>query len=201
MLKSITRALSVCLVTSSALAAHAQIYKLHNVDLGVNATSPFTTTLTSNAPGKIQGTTDTVGFLFSLKEHPVSWAGIELNYGYNKYSQRFSGPYGTAKVKSYNHEATAAYILHPHFRRLQPFVAVGGGAIDFYPQQNTGPNQWRAAGLLETGLDLPTRNPHLGFRVQGRALVYRAPNFGNSVISTHSWVATTEPSAGVYWRF
>ncbi len=200
MLKSVTRALSFCLV-SSALAAHAQFYKLHNVDVGVNATSPFTKTLTSNNPQNVQGTTDTTGFLFSFKEHPVSWAGVEFNYGYNKYSQRFRGPAGTANVKSYNHEATAAYIFHPHFRRLQPFVAVGGGAIDFLPQQNTASNQWRGTGLLEAGLDLPTHNPHLGFRVQGRGLFYRAPNFYASSVSSRSWVVTTEPSAGVYWRF
>ena len=42
MFKRLTRALSLCLVASSALAAHAQFYKLHNVDLGVNAVSPFT---------------------------------------------------------------------------------------------------------------------------------------------------------------
>ncbi len=201
MSKFITHALSALLLASANLAANAQFYKIHNADVGVNAISPFTRTLTTNNPQNVQGTTDTTGFLFSFKEHPVAWAGVEFNYGYSKYSQRFNAPAGTADVKSYNHEATGAYIFHPHFRKLQPFVAIGGGAIDFYPQQNSGPSQWRGTGLLEAGLDLPTHNPHLGFRVQGRSLFYRAPNFNTPAISSASWVATVEPSAGVYWRF
>ena len=201
MFKRLTRALSLCLVASSALAAHAQFYKLHNVDLGVNAVSPFTTVMTNDLPQTTQGTTDTVGLLVSFKEHPLPWAGIEFNYGYNKYSQRYNGPFPPTEVKSYNQEATAAYIFHPHFRRLQPFVALGGGAINFLPQAHAAPDMWRATGLLEAGLDIPTHNPHLGFRVQGRALFYRAPNFFNSIISSEDWVATAEPSGGVYFRF
>ena len=117
------------------------------------------------------------------------------------YSQVYVTPIGSARVQSYNHEATAAYLFHPHFRKLQPFVGIGGGAIDFVPQNSVVSNQWRGAGLLEAGLDLPTGNPHLGFRVQGRSLIYRAPNFDSPAVSSRSWVATVEPTAGVYWRF
>ena len=198
--RNLVRTLSLCLPITAAAAAQGQFYKLHNVDLGVNATGPFTRTLTSES-NSVQSTTDTTGFLFSLKEHPFAWAGVEFNYGYSKYSQVFNTPTESARISTYNHEATAAYIFHPHFRSLQPFVAVGGGAIDFLPAGNAASNQWRGAGLLEAGLDLPTHNPHLGFRVQGRSLFYRAPNFYNPAVSSRSWVATVEPSAGVYWRF
>ena len=64
------RTLSLFLIGGSAVAAHGQIYKLHNVDLGVNAFGPFTKTLTSDS-ANVQETTNTTGFLFSLKEHPV----------------------------------------------------------------------------------------------------------------------------------
>lgn len=200
MYRKTARTLASCLIIGSVAAAHGQFYKIHNADVGINAVSPFTKTLTSDS-ANTQKTTDTTGFVFSFREHPVAWAGVEFNYGYSKYSQRYTTPIGTASVKSYNHEATAAYLFHPHFRKLQPFLGVGGGAIDFQPQGNSGPNQWRGAGLLEAGLDLPTSNPHLGFRVQGRSLFYRAPNFNSPLISSRSWVATVEPSAGVYFRF
>ena len=200
MIRTFYRMLTMSLVAAAPMAAHGQFYKLHQLDLGVNATGEFTRTLTSNTTNQ-QYTTDALGFLFSLKEHPVSWAGVEFNYGFNKYAQQYAAPAGTAYAKTYNHEATAAYLFHPHIRHLQPFVAVGGGAIDFYPAQSVASNQWRGAGLLEAGLDVPTKNPHLGFRFQGRSLIYRAPNFYNSQISTREWVATVEPSGGVYWRF
>ena len=200
MSRIVIRLLSSALVATSAVAAHGQFYKLHNVDLGVSAVGPFTKTLNSNS-ASVQRTTDTTGFLFSMREHPFAWAGVEFNYGYSKYSQTYTAPAASARVSTYNHEATAAYLFHPHFRKLQPFVGVGGGAIDFLPAAGVASNQWRGAGLLEAGLDLPTRNPHLGFKVQGRSLFYRAPNFYNPAISSASWVATVEPSAGAYWRF
>lgn len=200
MYRTLVRAFTSCLVASSALAAHGQFYKIHNADLGVNGVGLFTRTLTSDSVNA-QNTTDTAGVVVSFREHPVSWAGVEFNYGYSKYSQVFTTPIGSANVKSYNHEATGAYLFHPHFRKLQPFVGIGGGAIDFVPQGNSGPNQWRGTGLLEVGLDVPTRNPHLGFRFQGRGLFYRAPNFNASALSSRAWIATIEPSGGVYFRF
>ena len=200
MSSSVVRVLSSALLATSTLAAHGQFYKLHNVDLGVNAISPFTKSLTNDS-SSVQETTDTTGFLFTMREHPVAWAGVEFNYGYSKYSQVYVAPTATARVNSYNHEATAAYLFHPHFRKLQPFVGVGGGAIDFLPSGGSTSNQWRGTGLLEAGLDLPTKNPHLGFKVQGRSLFYRAPNFYSDLVSSRAWVATVEPSAGVYWRF
>jgi hypothetical protein len=198
--------LNLCLAAAATTVAQAQIYKLHNADVGVAATGQFTTTLTSN--GLVdQNTTMSPGLVFTLRDHPVAWAGVEFNYGFTRYSQRYTytasagGVTGTGQISDSNsvHEATAAYLFHPHFRHLQPFVGIGGGALDFMPTQ--GPNQWRGAGLLEAGLDIPTRNPHFGFRVQGRSLYYRAPNFNIAGGSSQSWVVTTQPSGGVYIRF
>lgn len=193
--------LSLSLFAFSAVAAHAQFYKIHNGDVGVNAAGVFgNKTLTSDTPNTLR-TTNTTGFLFSFKEHPVPWAGIEFNYGYAKYSNRYSNGYGfpIADIKPTRHEATAAYLFHPHVKHLQPFVGVGGGYVGFMPP--IGASQWRGTGLLEVGFDIPTHNPHLGFRAQGRALFYREPNFFNPAISTETWVADPEPTAGVYFRF
>ncbi len=196
--------LNLFLAATTAAVANAQIYKLHNADVGIAATGQFTTTLTSNSP-VYQRTTDSPGLVFTLRDHPVAWAGVEFNYGFTRYSQRYTYAVGntgsTATLNEGNsvHEATAAYLFHPHFRKLQPFIGVGGGALDFMPDQ--GSNQWRGSGLLEAGLDIPTRNPHFGFRMQGRSLIYRAPNFNIVGASSRSWVVTTQPSAGVYIRF
>lgn len=204
-------------------AASAQFYKLHGGSLSVGATGNFNTTLTSspstgtfNVPqtgggvittsvsNQQQFTTLSTGFLTSLQFHPVSWAGIELNYGFNHYSERYAFNYtNTTAGQSVNvpvdtHEATAAYQFHPRFIPFQPFVNVGGGAIDFAP--SVASNQWRGAGLLETGFDIPA-SKHIGFRIEGRALFYRAPNFYTPAISTRSWRVTEQPSVSAYYRF
>ena len=197
----LTRLLApVFALSLAATAAQAQFYKLHNVDLTGSAVGQFTTPLTSNNTGVTQYTTDSFGGLFSLREHPVPWAGIEFNYSFTDFQERYVGPTYYQHVKTDAHEATAAYIFHPHFRKLQPFVNVGGGYIDFVPSV-AGPNQWRGVGLLEVGFDVPTSNPHFGFRVQGRTLVYRDPNFYSSQIGSKTWVSTEEPTLGAYLRF
>ena len=206
MLSLKTRVIPLCLLIVSAVSAKAQFYKIHNGDLGVNAVGVYgIKTLDSNS-GNVLRTTDTTGFLLSFKEHPVSWAGIEVNYGYAKFSNRFSYQSGTTSatlpITATRHEATAAYIFHPHIKHLQPYVGVGGGALGFIPIAGAaGSDQWRGAGLLEAGLDIPTSNPHLGFRVSGRALFYREPNFNVPVAATRAWTVAPEPTAGVYYRF
>ena len=210
-----------------ALTAHGQFYKLHGASISVGATGQFSTELTSNNTGattflvplggsggttypetalnRQQFTTDSTGFVTSLEFHPVAFAGVELNYGFTHYSERYTfnytgvGPQQAASVPTDMHETTAAYQFHPHHIPFQPFVNIGGGAVDFSPQNAS--NQWRGAGLLEGGFDLPTRNKHIAFRVEGRSLYYRSPNFYQPVISTKSWRVTEEPSFSSVYRF
>lgn len=209
----------------AATGVHAQFLQtLKGGTVALGATGQFSTPLTSGpstqtvsvptasgqfltetVSNQVQDTTTSAGFLFQLGLHPKPWAGIELNYGYSRYSELYSFNYSGVsatqrlRVPVSTNEATAAYQFHPKHIPLQPFVNVGGGAIDFYPAFAS--NQWRGAGLVETGLDLPTPNKHIAFRIQGRALIYRAPNFQNAAISTRSWRVTEEPGASIVFRY
>ncbi|MBW4039015.1 MAG: hypothetical protein HIU91_09110 [Acidobacteria bacterium] len=198
------------LLAFAAVGAQAQFYKLHSPDIAMGGVGQFTTTLTSdgtNAGGTNQQfTTNSDGLLISFQEHPVAWAGVEFNYGFTRYSQRFGyympatpGVEHRRQFPNDVHEITAAYMFHARVFHLQPFINVGGGALDFMPDHYD--HMWRGTGLVETGLDFPTKGGHLGFRIQGRTLIYRAPNFYRPRISTRSWVSTEEPSASVYIRF
>ena len=190
----------LCGLAIAAASAQGQFYKIHNADIGGGAIGQFTTTLPAgNSSAVTNDTGNSFGGMFTFREHPVAWAGIEFNYAFNDYAQYYTAPTYTARTRNTSHEATAAYLFHPHFRKLQPFVGVGGGYIDFVP--NLGQNQWRGTGLLEVGLDIPTSNPHFGFKVQGRELVYRQPDFYQPIIAGRQWVATSEPSVGVWYRF
>ena len=204
--------------------AHGQFLKrLDNGSISVGATGQFSTDMTDDrrfgtvsvpsAAGTLseitsspqQYTTDSVGFLTSFQFHPVSFAGLELNYGFTHYSERYTFNYSSSpatqsvSVPTDMHEFTAAYQFHPRYIPLKPFVNVGGGALDFTP--STASNQFRGAGLFEVGLDLPTHSRHIGFRVEGRGLFYRAPNFYQPVIGTRMWRATEEPSFSTYYKF
>ena len=208
----------------AAVSAQAQFNRLKGGTLAVSATEEFTTPLTNNARpvnavvgtppnatnqtvfGQQQGTTSKPGVLAQFGFHPFAWAGVEINYQFVQFDEQFNAQYsGRPGTQQYErvpvafHEATAAYQFHPKHIKFQPYVNVGGGAVDFLPYLAT--NQWRAAGLVETGFDIPTPSPHLAVRIQGRALIYRAPNFNNSAISTRGWVVTEEPAVGLAYRF
>ena len=225
-MKQVIRYAVPMLLAVSALSAHGQFYRLKGARVSVGGTrgravpaanaSPSSTSyaassaigpLAETISGQQQFTTASAGVLGSLLFHPKPWAGIEVNYSYTHYSERFSyneTPTLTraqlVSVPTSAHEATGAYVFHPKHIKFQPFVNVGGGGIFFNPiGQNAG--QWRGAGLLETGFDIPTSSPHLAFRVEGRALFYRAPNFNTPLLSSRSWRSTEEPSLSAVYRF
>jgi hypothetical protein len=226
MIHAFRRTLLPLLFATVAAGAHAQFYKqpLLGGSFSVGYSGQFTTQLTSSprtfntnistpsggvlnetVSGQQQRTPDTGGVLVSLQLHPVAWAGVEINYGYYRSTEVYSVNYSSAATAQTTHipvttnEATAAYEFHPKHIPLQPFVNIGGGAISFMPQLAS--NQWRATGLVEAGLDLPTHIKHLAIRVEGRSLVYRAPNFNQPVLSTRSWRVTSEPVASLVYRF
>ena len=212
-------------------AAGAQFFentadRLHVGSVSVGATGQFSTILEQQGAGNAtafytvgsnralqptavsnqqQFTTDSAGFLATFGLQPVKGAGFELNYGYTHYSERYTFSYaiapGTqqASVPTDQHEFTGVYMIRPKHIPFQPFIGVGGGAIDFTPSNAS--NQWRGAGLLETGFNMRTRNPHISFRVEGRSLYYRSPNYYQSAISTRSWRVTEQPSVSAFYSF
>ena len=202
MVRILLRSFTLIAVTLAFTPAFSQLNEGHHADVAVGGTGQFTTSITSQSNLGHNATTNSTGFLLSLRAQPLKFAPVELNYQYSSFSERFGAhntPLNTYVPLSF-HEATAAYILHPHYRKFRPFVGVGGGSLYFDPTVHV-KTQIRPTGLFEVGFDMHTANPHLGFRVQGRSLLYRAPNFNNPALSSSRWVATNEPSASVYVRF
>lgn len=212
------------LAASAAPAQMANYAKTHGVSVSVGATGNFVTPLTTDPSrqtfrtgvnrtdtiyGQNQYITSSPGFLTSLQFHPVPWAGVELNYGFQHYSERFNYNLAstpatlTANFPTSTHEFTAAYQFHAKRLPLQPFLNVGGGALYLVPTNGGGAIQWRGAGLVETGFEvaMPYTSRKLALRLQGRGLFYRAPNFENALLSTRSWRVSSEPSASFVYRF
>jgi hypothetical protein len=224
MIQAIRRTILSLLFATVAAGAHAQFYKLHGGSLSAGYSRQYTTELTTSpnsvngnigtptggvlnetTSGQQQFTPTTSGVLITLQMHPKPWAGIEFNYGFNRSQEMYQFNYSssttpqTLSVHETVNEATAAYEFHPPHIPLQPFVNIGGGALSFIPHLAS--NQWRGTGLVEAGLDIPLHVTHLALRVEGRALVYRAPNFNQPAISTRGWRVTTQPVAALVYRF
>ena len=223
-MKQVLRRTVPVILALATAGAHAQFYKLHGASVSLGGTENFSTPLTSSSTtanynistptggvlnetvsNQQQYTTDSAGFLASFAFHPVAFAGVEVNYGFTHYSERYAYNYSSSpntqltNISTFQHEATAAYVFHPRHIPFQPFVNVGGGGIDFLPRFAN--NQWRGAGLVEAGFDVPTPSKRLAIRIQGRALIYRAPNFSNPVVSTRTWRSQEEPGVSFVYRF
>lgn len=221
--RQILPAMLILPALAATMGAQDGYFKTHGASLSVGGTGQFDKQLTSD-PNYVdftypiqngsntsqtfnqrQFTTWSAGFVSSFQFHPVSWAGVAVNYGFTHYQERYQFQYATnssqgqVNVPTDAHETTAGYLFHPKHIPFQPYVELGGGAIGFYPTQ--GSTQWRGAGLLETGFDLPIKNEHIGFRVSGRSLYYRAPNFGAPQISTRGWRVEMEPAISAFYRF
>lgn len=203
MMFSFRNTVLTCALLVSGLSAEGQIYKLHDADIALGGTGQFTTSITDQTNTPHQATTDSAGFLFSFREHPVPRAAIELNYQYSSFSERYTSGFNGATLANVAlsfHEGTGAFLFHRNYGRVHPFVGIGGGTLYFDSITPLG-GQLRGTGLFEVGADAVTHNPHLAFRLQARSLLYRAPNFNDSGIATSRWVATTEPAASVVFRF
>lgn len=186
----------------------------HGFDLAGLATARLQQNINAQSPTTVGQSFD-MGFLANIREHPVSWAGIEVDYSYQKYTEhyRFSPtqPFvGYQPIQQ--HEATAGYVFHIKTPWIQPFVVVGGGGVYFRSARVQPPagsgldqpigDQWRGAYMANIGFDLTSkRMPNFGVRVQEHSLFYKAPDFYQANLRSNAYVHQAMPAVGFFYRF
>jgi opacity protein-like surface antigen len=85
---------------------------------------------------------------------------------------------------------------------MGPYLLAEGGALVFDPTGDGlsgvagAQRQVTGAFAYDGGADFPLL-PHVALRAEYRGLVYRAPNFGLSTLTTNTMTHTAEPSAGI----
>ncbi len=87
---------------------------------------------------------------------------------------------------------------------LQPFGAIGTGALIFLPTTVGGQKynqQTRVPVLFEVGVNYPILTSHIGLRLQYRGLSYKTPDFNSALLTTGTSRITSEPSIGAYFKF
>lgn len=155
-----------------------------------------------------QTTGASVGGLVATEIRPRRWIDLQINYELSHVKASFASQPGgqlLASFGSYVQEASAEYLLsrQPDVTapsRLRPFLGLGGGLLQFSAAAPYS-GQTRGAYLVDPGVDVPTRNDNISFRVDARAVIYRAPNFGASGLANSAWTTTVEPTVGVVWHF
>ncbi len=180
--------------------AHAQ-KALSNSDISVDGFAQFTSTASGN--GITDRPTKSAGGAASFRHSYHWWLGYEAGYEYTRFAEYYTGE--SFGIQHNTHEFGGSYYVHGATTLgLQPFATVGASALVFSPSLNGGQNvayQARPALNFGVGVNLPLLTSHFGVRVQYRGVYYKAPDFGEARLTTNAFRETSEPMAGVYFRF
>ena len=155
--------------------------------------------------------TRTAGVLVSYRYLLTPRSGLELNYSFAQYTDKFQS--GGQAVNTYNpihvrqQELSAAYVYGRTYGNYTPFVEAGVGGVVFTPilegsfsldaKQNT-----TIGGLVGGGLAYEI-SPSFDVRVQYRGLIVKAPDFhlpGNR-FSTGRYEVINMPAIGIAYHF
>lgn len=167
----------------------------------------------SSGNGINQSANGTPGVLFSYRYFFNAHHGFEMDYGYRRYDQQFTGlgssaPFtGNIVVPADTHEGSISYVFRfASGHRLKPFVNAGVGALVFAPTSLAG-NAIRGTSTLATGdfiygggadMALSSR---MNLRFGYRGHFFESPDLGLSTLYTGSRTHMAEPFMGLSFRF
>jgi opacity protein-like surface antigen len=155
------------------------------------------------------------GGLISYRFMLTPSSALEANYGITYQNKiNFSGGqlgYTGITVLTRNQEISFAYVRSFNFRKFNPFVEAGPGALIFMPIRNSGTTildakqQTEMGGLYGAGIAYEI-SPSFDIRAEYRGLITKVPNFGDTTsgtynLSTNKWYNIYVPTLGVAYHF
>lgn len=150
-----------------------------------------------------------LGALASYRFMLTPSSALEANYGITYQNTiKYVLPQfpGGIKVLTRTQEASAAYVRTFNFKKFNPFLEAGPGALIFLPIRNTGTTsldvkQQTAIGALYGGGVAYEISPSFDIRAEYRGFVTKVPTFGDTTFNTNKWFNIFNPSIGVAYHF
>jgi opacity protein-like surface antigen len=149
-----------------------------------------------------------LGALLSYRFMLTPSSAVEANYGMtyqNKITYHYNGPYH-AQVLTRTQEMSAEYVRSFNFRKYNPFVEAGPGAVIFLPIRNMGTTnldvkqQTQMAAFYGAGIAREI-SPSFDIRAEFRGIVTKVPTFGEALFNTNKWYNIYTPVIGVAYHF
>jgi outer membrane immunogenic protein len=195
---------SLCLFTPAAWS------QANRSDLSVSVTGDFGSQSQGN--NVIQNPSNSLGFLGTYRFKLSRLNSVEVNYGLTRDSQYYAvrsvytGEQTFFSIQTNISEATADYVFTPwKSGRLSPFLLGGVGVLIFNPTGNsygTTASDAEIKGALSYGGGADYRIlRNLALRLQVRGLVYKAPDFYVTGLTTGQVGNLAEPSLGLVFHF
>jgi hypothetical protein len=186
---------------------------LSRLDLAINGIGSFTkdTSGTNNLGVKVnQVPGSTLGALITVRYTKSPYFGLEFNYTYSRYTQKFRDSTGAdiyfpGGIQNNASEYSFGYVIHPprEFFGAKPFLSLGAGTTAFRPTTAGGQGLYSRARMTyfyAVGLEKEI-TPHFGLRGQLRQTFYKAPDFGQNLLTLQQQTWTIEPGAGFVIHF
>lgn len=191
---------SVLSIAAIAMPAFSQEGTSEKNEVSVQAFGSFLKSTNSN--GIENSATNSGGVLGTYRYFFNTHNGVEADYGYSLNTQNYGVTGSAVGVKSFSHEASAAYVFRMPLRHFTPFALAGVGALVFDPKDFSGANsQARATFVYGGGADF-NLNRRFFVRAEYRGLVYNSPTYDLPVLAGADRVThRAEPSIGFGYRF
>lgn len=155
-----------------------------------------------------------LGGLVSYRFMLTPTSALEANYGitYQNTFRYIVSSTNNYKILTRTQEISAAYVRSFVFKRFNPFVEAGPGALIFLPIRNSGTTlidakqQTGIGGMYGAGIAYEV-SPSFDIRAEYRGWVTKVPTFGsgsgstNANLTTNRWFNIFVPTVGVAYHF
>jgi opacity protein-like surface antigen len=139
--------------------------------------------------------------------HIDKWMAAGFDYGQTRFTNNFSGSFGSASVQSNVRQVELDFLVHipDGLKRVHAFGVAGVGLFHFSPTDNVNnfagvSSRTRNAGVFGAGADIDV-SKRFGIRADYRIARYKVPDFNLASLDLKQDAHFAQPSIGVFYRF
>lgn len=177
--------LFTCLLVMAAGTAYAQDQGARqDINLSfMGVIQPYVASKATSTVGTIKQTSTLgYGLYLGYRYQLTPNSGVEANYSYSHFTDKFVNSSASARIQTGLQEATAAYVRSFNFKRFNPFLEAGGGMLFFTPigyrSTSYDTEQSYEPTVLFGGGIAYELSPSWDLRVQYRGHIIKGTNFG-----------------------
>jgi outer membrane immunogenic protein len=175
-------------------------------DISISGTGLVEPFIASQTDVQVHSNT-AVGALVSYRFMLTPSSAVEANYGitYQNKITFYTNP-NHYQVLTRTQEMSAEYVRSFNFRKYNPFVEAGPGALVFLPIRNSGTTtldarqQTQMAGFYGAGIAREI-SPSFDIRAEFRGAITKVPTFNVATFTTNKWYNIYMPVIGVAYHF
>jgi outer membrane immunogenic protein len=196
---------TMLLLSALMLFAAAGYAQESRQDISISATAPFAPQTNGNAAQT--NVSMTLGFVASYRYMLTPRSALEFNYGYQQNTHYVTS---SGKLQGGVHvlqsELSGAYVYNLNFKRFNPFLEAGPGAMLFTTINDAGStlldakNVTAIGGLFGGGVAYEL-SPSFDIRVEYRGFVVKTPDFGFTAFNTNRYELLSTPAIGIAYHF